>query len=84
MRSVVRTGAGIDVAHVVAFRGLPGGGIHVDEEANIPDALPDLPRVGTVLELAAGLESLEWLGAGPTRPTRTGSAPASSTGGARP
>ena len=65
VRSVIRTGAGIDIAHVVELRGLPGGGIHVDEEATIPDALSDLPRVGTVLELAAGLESLEWLGAGP-------------------
>ena len=53
------------VAHRQAFTPLPGGGIHVAEEALIPPGLDDLPRVGTVLELVPGLEQAEWFGLGP-------------------
>ena len=53
------------VAHRQAFTPLPGGGIHVAEEALIPPGLDDLPRVGTVLELVPGMEQAEWFGLGP-------------------
>ena len=56
-RSVVR--------HSQAITSLRGGGLHVAEEAVIPDELSDLPRVGTVLELGPGLEQVEWFGLGP-------------------
>jgi beta-galactosidase len=41
------------------------GSVHAVERADIPPELDDLPRVGTVLELAAGPEALEWFGLGP-------------------
>jgi beta-galactosidase len=44
---------------------LAGGAIRIDEVAEIPDTLPDLARVGTVLEVAAGLDKVEWFGRGP-------------------
>ena len=53
------------VAHRQVFTPLPGGAIHVAEEAIIPPGLDDLPRVGTVLELVPGLEQAEWFGLGP-------------------
>ncbi len=59
------TRSGIEVRHVATYRPLPGGGVHVTEALEIPSALEDLPRVGTVLSLAPGLESLEWYGSGP-------------------
>ena len=37
----------------------------VEEEAEIPDELTDLARVGTTLEGVAGLERCEWFGPGP-------------------
>jgi beta-galactosidase len=65
VRSTWSTAAGVEVGHVATVRPLPDGGIHVSEVAEIPAALRDLPRVGTVLGLAPGLETLEWLGSGP-------------------
>jgi beta-galactosidase len=65
VRSAWTTGAGVEVPHTAVIRPLPGGGVHVDEVAEIPAALADLPRVGTIVEIAAGLEALEWLGSGP-------------------
>jgi beta-galactosidase len=53
------------VDHVVVFTPLVDGGVHVAEEAVIPVELSDLPRVGTVMELAPGLEAVEWFGLGP-------------------
>ncbi len=52
------------VTHRQVLTALAGGGVHVAEEAVIPAELADLPRVGTVLELRAGLESAEWFGLG--------------------
>jgi beta-galactosidase len=65
VRSTVRTAAGIAVAHEVRYRPLAGGGVAVEETAVVPDALPDLPRVGTVLAVVPGLEALTWFGTGP-------------------
>ena len=56
---------GIIVRHEQRFSPLAGGGIRVDEEVEIPPELTDLARVGTVLETAAGLERINWFGAGP-------------------
>jgi beta-galactosidase len=65
VRSEITTGAGIPVPHEVRYTPLATGGFLVEEEAVIPAVLEDLPRVGTVLEVAAGLEELEWFGSGP-------------------
>ncbi len=65
VRSRYRTGAGIEVPHEMVVTPLAGGAIRIDETAQIPDALTDLARVGTVLELAAGLDRAEWFGRGP-------------------
>jgi beta-galactosidase len=65
VRSEYMTGAGIVVAHQQTFRLLAGGGVLVEETADIPEELADLARVGTLLELRAGLENLEWYGSGP-------------------
>ncbi len=65
VRCEYRTPAGHVIAHDQVFRPLPGGRIQVDETAIVPDELADLPRVGTVLELRAELEQLEWFGTGP-------------------
>jgi beta-galactosidase len=65
VRSEVRTGAGITVPHEVRYMRLADGGVLVEESVVIPGELTDLPRVGTVLEVAAGLEELEWFGSGP-------------------
>ncbi|MGD8682479.1 MAG: glycoside hydrolase family 2 TIM barrel-domain containing protein [Chloroflexota bacterium] len=53
------------VSHRQVLTPLPGGGLHVVEEAVIPPELHDLPRVGTVLELLPGLVEAEWFGLGP-------------------
>jgi beta-galactosidase len=65
VRSEVRTGSGIAVAHEVRYTALSTGGVLVEEIAVIPEVLTDLARVGTVLELEPGLEDLEWFGSGP-------------------
>ncbi len=65
VRSTYRTGAGIEVPHVMTLTPLAAGVLRVDETAAIPDALPDLARVGTVMELAPGLDRVAWFGRGP-------------------
>jgi beta-galactosidase len=65
VRSRYRTGAGIEVPHETVLTPLAGGAVRVDESAVVPDALPDLARVGTVLEVVAGLDQVEWYGRGP-------------------
>jgi beta-galactosidase len=65
VRSTYRTGAGIEVPHEMVVTPLAGGAIRIDETAQIPDALTDLARVGTVLELTADLDRAEWFGRGP-------------------
>jgi beta-galactosidase len=63
--SEYRTPAGLAIRHEQTFRAMPDGAIRVDEVAVIPDELTDVPRVGTVVEVVAGLEQAEWFGAGP-------------------
>jgi beta-galactosidase len=41
------------------------GRIRAQQTAVIPEVLADLPRVGTILTLRPGLESLAWFGSGP-------------------
>jgi beta-galactosidase len=65
VRSTHRTSAGIEIPHEATYAPLAGGAISVIETVEIPDALDDLPRVGTVLELRPGHERLRWLGSGP-------------------
>jgi beta-galactosidase len=65
VRSVWRTGSGIEVPHAVRYGRTARGSIRVTETAEIPTALPDLPRVGTLLELVPGHERYAWYGTGP-------------------
>ena len=65
VRSVYTTAAGIEVPHEATYVPLPGGAVSVVESVEIPDDLDDLPRVGTVLELLPGHETLRWFGSGP-------------------
>jgi beta-galactosidase len=54
-----------DATHRQRFRLRETGGLVVENEVLLGPELRDLPRVGVVLELPAGLERLEWLGRGP-------------------
>ena len=65
VRSRYRTGSGIEVQHEMVLAALAGDAIGVEETAVIPGALRDLARVGTVLEVVAGLDRVEWFGRGP-------------------
>jgi beta-galactosidase len=65
VRATWRTGAGIEVPHVVRLAHDTRGRIRVAERVVVPSELADLPRVGTVLCLEAGLEELTWHGTGP-------------------
>ena len=65
VRRAWRTGTGLDVSHVQRIACLADGAIRVTETVDIPPELADLGRVGTVLELDAGHESVTWFGRGP-------------------
>jgi beta-galactosidase len=69
VRSLYRTGSGVGVEHtqVLTPIAVDGGrtGLLVDESALIPPELADPPRVGTEFEVAAGLDWVDWYGAGP-------------------
>jgi beta-galactosidase len=65
VRSTHRGAAGIAISHEQRFSPLAGGGVRVEERVEVPAALTDLARVGTVLETIAGLEQVEWFGRGP-------------------
>jgi beta-galactosidase len=65
VRSTYRTGSGIEVPHEMVLTALAGDAVRIDERVEIPGTLPDLARVGTVLEVAAGLDRVEWFGRGP-------------------
>jgi beta-galactosidase len=41
------------------------GRVRVDEDVTVPEAFPDVPRLGAVLEVADGLEEVRWFGLGP-------------------
>jgi beta-galactosidase len=59
------TKTGTIVRHEQTLRCVAGGGIAVEEVAEIPAELTDLARVGTVFETVPGLEEAEWFGLGP-------------------
>ena len=49
----------------IRYEPLDGGLIRVDVSIELALSLPSLPRVGVLLELAAGFERLRWYGRGP-------------------
>ncbi|MGW0798537.1 glycoside hydrolase family 2 TIM barrel-domain containing protein [Streptomyces sp. NPDC002692] len=53
------------------------GGIRIEETAELPEGLTDVPRVGSVFETVPGLDLLEWYGQGPweSYPDRSAGAP---------
>ena len=65
IRDVVTTAAGITIDHTRVVRVLPDAAIRVEETVVIPGELADLARVGTAIELTAGLEQMDWFGSGP-------------------
>ncbi|RZB16814.1 DUF4981 domain-containing protein [Streptomyces sp. F001] len=64
------------VRHEQVFTAVEGG-IRVEESAQLPEALDDVARVGSVFETVAGLNLLEWFGQGPweSYPDRSAGAP---------
>ena len=64
VRDTYRAGS-IEIAHEATYTRRADGAIDVVETVDLPDALADLARVGTVIEVAAGPESLRWFGTGP-------------------
>ncbi|MFJ3669818.1 glycoside hydrolase family 2 TIM barrel-domain containing protein [Streptomyces sp. NPDC090106] len=52
------------VRHTQVFTPVEGG-LRVEETAELPDALADVARVGTVFETVAGLDLMDWYGPGP-------------------
>jgi beta-galactosidase len=65
VQSEYHTPAGLVIRHRQSLRGLAGGGVGIDEQADIPAEMRDLARVGTVVEVVPGLEQFEWFGSGP-------------------
>ena len=65
VRAEYVTGSGIVVPHVQRLQAFGDGSILVEERAEIPPELTDLPRVGTVFETVPRLEDAEWFGRGP-------------------
>ncbi len=59
------TSAGIEVGHRQRISATAAGLLRVEETVEVPTALADLPRVGTVIELVPGYEAVEWFGRGP-------------------
>ena len=65
VRATWTTATGIEVGHAQRMAAAPDGRIRIEETVEVPAVLDDLPRVGTVLELVAGHETLDWFGRGP-------------------
>jgi beta-galactosidase len=63
----VVTGGGHTVRHTQTLTPLDDGGVLVEEVAVVPDELDDLPRVGSVFEVAPGVPAswVRWFGGGP-------------------
>jgi beta-galactosidase len=55
----------IVIPHEASYTRLAEGAIAVIDTFEIPDVLADLARVGIVLEVIAGPETLDWYGSGP-------------------
>ncbi|MFL5652416.1 MAG: glycoside hydrolase family 2 TIM barrel-domain containing protein [Chloroflexota bacterium] len=54
-----------EIPHEARYTLRTDGAIDVVETVDIPEILADLARVGTVIEVVPGPESLRWFGAGP-------------------
>ncbi|NUS26416.1 MAG: DUF4981 domain-containing protein [Streptomyces sp.] len=52
------------VRHVQVFTPVEGG-VRIEESAELPGALADVARVGSVFETVPGLDLMEWYGPGP-------------------
>ena len=65
VRATWTTAAGIEIGHVQRLSFAVDGRIRIEEEVGLPTVLADLPRVGFVLELVPGHETVEWFGRGP-------------------
>jgi beta-galactosidase len=61
------TGAGSVVRHTQTLTPLDGGAVLVEEVAVVPEGLDDLPRVGSVFEVAGHVPAswVHWFGGGP-------------------
>jgi beta-galactosidase len=55
----------LPIHHRHVYTVTPEGEILVDNTIRVAEGLPSLPRIGVVLQLVKGLESLEWFGRGP-------------------
>ena len=65
LRADWTTATGIVVPMTIRLSTDGAGRLRVRQEAQVPDALADLPRLGTTVVLRAGLEDLAWYGTGP-------------------
>jgi beta-galactosidase len=65
VKSEYHSPSGPVIAHEQTLRRLRDGGIEIEEVAVLPAELTDVARVGTVLEVAPGLDQLDWFGTGP-------------------
>ncbi len=65
VRAVWITAAGIEIPHTQRLAADANGRVRVTETVEIPAVLSDLPRVGTLLTLAPGHESVQFFGTGP-------------------
>ncbi|NGO48031.1 glycoside hydrolase family 2 TIM barrel-domain containing protein [Streptomyces ureilyticus] len=75
VRAEYETGAG-NVRHEQVITPVAGG-LWIEESAELPDALDDVARVGSVFETVGGLDVLDWYGQGPweSYPDRSAGAP---------
>jgi beta-galactosidase len=65
VRSTYETGNGTPIPHEASYTILADGGTAVVETIEIPEELTDLARIGTLLEVVPGPETLRWFGSGP-------------------
>ncbi|MFF8772106.1 glycoside hydrolase family 2 TIM barrel-domain containing protein [Kitasatospora sp. NPDC015120] len=65
VRARYLTPHGEEVLHQQTVTREASGRIRFDERVVIPTTLPDVPRLGVVLEARAGFDTVQWLGEGP-------------------
>ncbi|NGN94016.1 glycoside hydrolase family 2 [Nocardioides sp. KC13] len=59
------TAHGEEIRHQQTITCEPSGRIRFDERVVIPETLPDIPRLGVVLETRPGFDTVQWIGDGP-------------------
>ncbi|MFC0549312.1 glycoside hydrolase family 2 TIM barrel-domain containing protein [Planotetraspora thailandica] len=76
VRARYTAAGGVSIAHEQVLTPTVGG-VLIEETAVLPDALADVPRIGSVWETAAGFDAFEWFGQGPweTYPDRCAGGP---------